>query len=101
MHEYSIDHVDGKRDEGKLRWDLLPVKPIEDLVKILTYGASKYGAHTWKTVPRGKERYFAALMRHLVAWRKGELVDEESGLSHLAHAMCNLMFISEFEDADC
>lgn len=80
-----------KFDDGKLRWDLLPLDCIEDLVKILTFGANKYGVNNWQKVE--EDRYFAALMRHLVASRLGELNDSESGLSHLSHAMCNVLFL--------
>ncbi len=82
-----------KFDYGKLRWDLLPIAEIEDIVKILTFGAIKYAPNNWQLVDNGIERYYAALMRHLVAWRKGELIDQESGESHLSHAACCLIFI--------
>jgi hypothetical protein len=36
-------------------------------------------------------------MRHLHAFNDGEDKDPESGLSHLAHASCCLMFLLEFE----
>ena len=32
-------------------------------------------------------------MRHLIAWSNGEDNDKESGLSHLGHAACNIMFL--------
>jgi len=83
-----------KYDEGKLRWDLLPLEPIEDIVRILTMGTSKYGDDNWQRLENGVERYYAAMMRHITAWRKGEELDKESGLPHLHHAMCNLMFIN-------
>ena len=82
-----------KYDEGKLRWDLLPIDCVEDVVKILTFGAEKYTDNSWQEVENGKDRYFAALMRHLSASRQGELKDEESNLSHLAHAMCNVVIL--------
>lgn len=77
----------------KLRWDLLPIQEIEEIVKILTFGANKYADNNWQIVPNAKERYYAALMRHIVAYRKGEGIDSESGVSHLAHAMCNMIFL--------
>lgn len=83
-----------KYDTGKLRWDLLPMECVEDVVKILSFGSTKYGDNNWQNVTPFEDRYFAALMRHLVAFRKGEKVDPESGLSHLAHAMCNVIFLS-------
>ena len=82
-----------KHDQGKLRWDLLPVEPVEELVKVVTYGATKYSEQGWKDVEPYADRYYAACLRHLMAWRKGEKYDKESGLSHLAHAMCCIVFI--------
>jgi hypothetical protein len=54
--------------------------------------------YAWQKVPNAKERYFAALMRHLTAWWDGERADPESGLHHLAHAGCCLLFLIWFDD---
>lgn len=86
-----------KFDDGKLRFDLVPVKAERLLVEVLTYGAVKYAPDGWRTVPGAKERYTAALMRHFNAWRSGETVDAESGLPHLAHVLCNAAFLAEME----
>ena len=80
-----------KNDMGKNRWDLLPMDIIDELVGVVTYGANKYDDNNWRKVD--SERYYAAMFRHIVAWRLGEEKDSESGCHHLAHAMCNLMFI--------
>ena len=82
-----------KNDQQKLRYDLLPVEPLEALVAVLTYGASKYADNNWKYVTPFDDRYYAAALRHLTAWRKGEELDKESGMPHLAHAMCCLVFL--------
>jgi len=82
-----------KFDQEKLRWDLLPIDCIEDVVKVLTMGAEKYAENNWQEVENAEDRYFAALMRHLSASRQGEMNDSESGLSHLSHAMCNVVFL--------
>jgi hypothetical protein len=82
-----------KYDTEKLHWELLPMDCVEEVVKILTFGSVKYGPENWKELENANDRYYAALMRHLVANRKGEVLDEESGLSHLAHAMCNIVFL--------
>jgi hypothetical protein len=37
-------------------------------------------------------------MRHLSAWQQGEEIDEESGLPHMAHAMCNLRMLVLFSE---
>ena len=86
-----------KFDTGKLRWDLLPIEQIESVVKVITDGAKVYGDNNWKEVENAKERYFAALMRHIVKWRKGEILDKDTKSPHLAHALCNLIFLLEFE----
>ncbi len=87
-----------KYDTGKLRFDLLPVEELEKLVDVLSYGAAKYGDYNWTQLENATERYYAALMRHLVAWRKGEDRDPESGRHHLSHVMCNALFLSYFAD---
>lgn len=86
-----------KHDDGKDRWDLLDYNFVQEGVRVLTFGATEYGPNSWKNVPDGKERYFAALMRHLVAWRQGEKTDPQTNKSHLAHAFCNLMFLFGFD----
>jgi hypothetical protein len=88
------DGLDGEHPM-KDRWELLPIECVEDVVKILTFGAKKYGPNSWQGVE--EDRYYAALMRHLSASRQGELNDPESGLSHMAHAMCNVIFLLWFE----
>lgn len=88
----------GKKDDGgKVRWDLVFWEPIVEYAKVLTFGAKKYAANSWQDVDNGEERYFAALIRHLVAWREGERYDEDSGLHHLGHALCNLCFLFWFD----
>jgi len=87
-----------KHDAGKPRWDLLPFKATEAVVKVLTHGATKYKPHGWKDVAEPRQRYFAACLRHVVAWWGGETNDAESGLPHLAHAICCLMFLLERGD---
>lgn len=81
-----------KHDADKPRWDLLPLDIVEEVVKVLTYGAKKYAPNNWKQVSP-KERYFAAAMRHIAAWHNGERIDRESGCLHLACAICSLIFL--------
>lgn len=85
-----------KFDEDKLRYDLIPVLAQEEVVKVITLGAKKYDPENWKNVPEGRRRYYAAAMRHMEAWRKGEKEDE-IGTHHIANAISNLMFILEKE----
>ena len=85
-----------KFDHNKLMWDILPYDQIEKIVEVMTYGAGKYGAESWKTVD--SPRYEAAFMRHYVERKKGEAVDKDSKISHLAHAACNLLFMMWLEE---
>ena len=85
-----------KDTKGKAKWDLLPWDLVEQTVDVLTFGADKYAPEAWRQETKSDD-YFAALMRHIVAYRKGEVIDPESGKTHLAHAMCNLIFIHELE----
>lgn len=81
-----------KYDGGKPRMDLLDAYAIEELAKVLTFGAQKYAPWNWA---KGMEfsRLQAAALRHLFSFQAGEDLDPESGLPHLAHAMCCLMFL--------
>ena len=85
-----------KFDEGKSRYDLIPSEFMEALAWVLTFGANKYGDRNWeKGMPYG--RVFAALMRHLWAWWRGESADPETNKSHLWHAAACVCFLITFE----
>lgn len=81
------------RADHKPRWELLPLNAIEEIVKVYTMGAEKYADDAWKTIPDAHRRYLAALFRHVAAYERGERLDKESGLSHLAHAAWNAIAI--------
>ena len=83
-----------KADAEKPDWSLLPLDVVEDVVRVLTVGAKKYARDNWQKVPNARERYFAAALRHMTAWQKGEENDPETGLPHLAHAQCCLVFMA-------
>jgi hypothetical protein len=93
----SFLEVGRKFDGGKLEYGLLPPLALEETVKVLTFGAQKYDRDNWKVVPESKRRYFDALQRHVWAWKSGEQNDQETGINHLAHAMCCLMFLYEHD----
>lgn len=85
-----------KADKGKPRVDLIPHEFILETAEVLGKGAEKYGADNWQA---GAEwsRYFAAMQRHLWAWKSGEDLDLETGKSHLAHAACCLAFLMAYQ----
>lgn len=88
-----------KYDENKERFDLIPPKPLFELARTYTHGAAKYGDRNWED---GLEwgRIFAAIMRHLWAFWRGEDKDTESGLSHLAHAAWGCMALMEYGETN-
>jgi len=82
-----------KNDGHKLSYSLVPPITLRRMVEVFNYGAAKYGRDNWRS-PDGvlcQERLYDAAMRHMEAWRTGELNDKESGLPHLAHAAVSLM----------
>ena len=85
-----------KFDDGKLPLHLLSTEAMNQTAAVLQFGADKYAAHNWR---KGFvwSRPLAAAMRHITAFNAGEDKDPESGLSHLAHAACCIMFLLEFE----
>lgn len=86
-----------KYDNDKPQWSLLPFKALKEVVDVLTYGAKKYAPDNWKKVPNAKQRYIDAGFRHLTAYAAGEKLDNETGKSHIAHAICCLLYLLAFE----
>lgn len=84
-------------NSNKSQYHQLPLFALEGVVKVLMHGAKKYApgnylkGMAWSVV-------FDSLMRHLVAWQRGEDTDPESGEAHIDHALCNLIFLSAYRD---
>lgn len=88
---------------GKVDFSLLPLTTVVDELKVWEFGKKKYRAWNWaKGMPWSAP--YNSLMRHMMAWQAGEDLDPESGLPHLAHAMCNLrmlvLYSSTYKDGD-
>lgn len=86
-----------KHDSDKVRYSLLPKGVLEKVLNVLEFGTTKYAVENWKEVPNARTRYYDAAMRHIQAWYYGETKDPETGESHLAHAICCLMFLLWFD----
>lgn len=90
------DTEQGKHfDQGKPPLALLSRLALEDTAHVLAFGAEKYEPHNWRKGISWTSIMNSAL-RHLMAFNDGEDLDPESGLSHLAHAMCDVMFLLEY-----
>jgi hypothetical protein len=85
-----------KHDDGKAPMNLLSREALEQTAMVMAFGKDKYAAHNWR---KGFQwsRPLSAAIRHIMAFNDGEDKDPESGLSHLAHAACCIMFLLEFE----
>lgn len=85
-----------KDDHGKTPYHLLAPELLEATAEVLKFGADKYAPRNWE---RGMawSRPFSALMRHMWAWWRGEAADPETGMSHLHHAACCIMFLLAYE----
>jgi hypothetical protein len=85
-----------KNDKEKLQWHLLPMRSIEEEIKVLMFGAKKYSPNNWMKVDNAIERYTDAIFRHTSAITKGEYIDKETGLPHSAHISCCADFLTYF-----
>lgn len=89
--------MSGKKfDQEKPDMSLLSPFALEEIAKVMTYGKQKYGANNWRD-GLAFSRLIAAVLRHINSYQKGEMVDPETNLSHIAHASCGLMMLLEFE----
>lgn len=85
-----------KYDQQKIRWDLVPYDAVNEIAKVLTFGAAKYEARNWEK-GMNWSRAFGALQRHLTRWFHGQDKDKETRLTHLANAGCCLFFLLSWE----
>ena len=90
--------VGRKYDGDKPRADLLLDfgQALLAVSEVATFGAKKYAAHDWLYVPEAKDRYQAAMLRHLLQ-SNTEAVDPETGIEHIAHVAWNALAILELK----
>ena len=88
MNNIKQDGTGKRFNQGKIRVDLTPAFAQEEYCRVLTIGAEKYGASNWQKGMKWSN-VLASLERHLLAIKKGEDYDVETGLLHSAHIMCN------------
>lgn len=85
-----------KHDAEKPRTDLISPIAMIELAKVLTFGSKKYEARNWEK-GLAYSRAIGAILRHTWAYLRGETNDPETGLSHMAHVLCEAMFLVHFE----
>lgn len=82
----------GQKGTKPQRYDLMPKAGLDAISEVFAFGAEKYDSHNWRKGYEWGKSYSAAL-RHLTTHWDGETFDEESGLAHLAHAGCHILFM--------
>lgn len=92
-----VDPISGGEKGSKLaQFSLIPAEFLWALAEHYGKGALKYARENWLRGYRWSLSY-DALERHLAQWRMGELLDPETGSSHLIAAAwhCIALFIFE------
>ena len=79
-------------NEGKPEFSLIDLNSLEGCAQVLAFGAQKYSRDNWK---KGfpLTTILDSMLRHIAALQRGEMVDPESGLSHIGHIQCNALFL--------
>jgi len=77
---------------GKPEYSLLDLKCFEDCVRVLEFGKNKYARDNWR-IGLPQTQILDSMLRHIAALQRGELIDPESGISHIGHIQANAMFL--------
>lgn len=85
-----------KYDAEKPPMDLISPFAMEEVAKVLAFGKKKYSARNWEN-GFNWTRAIGAILRHTFAYLRGETHDPETKLSHMAHVLCEAMFLVHFE----
>lgn len=80
-----------KHDQGKPDFTLIPQAALEEIAKVFTYGAEKYGVFNY-SFGTNYRRYVAAANRHINSWLRGNNIDT-IGTNHLSNAAASLMMV--------
>lgn len=84
-----------KMDNGKPPMSLVPYGPVSQVAEVFAFGAKKYAAHNWRKGMKWS-RLIDAIERHIGEFKSGNNEDLESGLSHIAHAATNCLFLLQY-----
>lgn len=86
-----------KYNAGKPPLSWIPRSALVAEAQVLAFGAKKYGRDNWRKGLPWSEVIDASL-RHIFAFADGEDLDQETALSHIAHAITELSFLMEFTE---
>ncbi len=98
VNEVFGTEIGYKKNEGKIRFNLLPISELKEVIKVFEYGCVKYSKDNWKHVKDPINEYSNALSRHLLDYLEGENKASDSNLPHLAHICANALILMWFEN---
>jgi len=98
----NTQYNDPKGAAGALKTPLglIPPYAMEQTALAHKLGAEKYGPFNWRDTGVCVSTYINAIMRHINAFRDGENLDPESGISHLAHIACSCNILLDADYCD-
>lgn len=92
--EELVTHKSGAKrssDVDSFRIDLIPCGPLMRVARVLATGAKTHGTHNWR-----KGTSWSVCINHGLNHFYKYLSGDKS-CDHLAHAICNLLFLMEYE----
>lgn len=78
-----------KDTKGKPKLRYVPYDALVAIANVREFGIAKYkDDQGWRVVPA--DDFAEASLRHIHKYFNGQILDPESGLGHLEHALCSL-----------
>lgn len=69
----------------------IPAKALGAVAEVMSHGAEKYGERNWEDDGLSIQRIQGAVLRHTHQRLRGDLIDDDSGLLHSAHAAASAL----------
>lgn len=89
---FLVSQKSARYNEGKIQTREIDPNFILGIGEVLTKSRAKYDHYNW-CKPTQLSTPYESMMRHILAFQKGEDFDNETGSHHLLHAATNLMFM--------
>lgn len=74
----------------------IPARVILQVGDIFSFGGEKYYRDKWVKEPTTIDARLGSAQRHILKYQAGTPLDDESGMSHLTHAITQLMMAQEY-----
>lgn len=80
-------------NDSKPQLSYIPLDFLSDAARVLEFGSRKYSRNNFR-LGMTTNSLLDSLLRHVAALQSGEEIDSESGLPHVAHILCNAIFMN-------